>query len=302
MICDPPIERVLTDYSGQTGYTVKTSPHNTGYVDFMPHKDQIRSRSGPPRTSPLDDIIFYLRTHPSALDLANHNSVRIFVEKIVASHYLKLAEFVQSTIDIVQFNLSRQQDLTSFDVSAVEEQWSDVQAWERRIGEYKDDLEAIMLQLRISFASPNLNQVVDWKDSAADYQFLYLRFKEIGQRANRLNGSIAALAGLTGNRQAFKAQELSLEATERSIHEAKSVKALTILGIVFIPLTYTASLFSIPDPHGPGDELFWVYFAASFPLIGLIMLGYYTLELGHANGRMHWSFRTAVRSVREKLR
>jgi hypothetical protein len=243
----------------------------------------------------LDDIIFYLRTHSSALDLADPSSLRIFVEKIAASHYLKLAEFLQSTIEKVQFNLSRRRDLTSFAISAVEEQWSDVQAWERRIGEYKDDLEAIMLQLRIPFENPNLNHMTDWRGSAADFQFLYLRFKEIGQRANSLNGSTAALAGLTGNRQAFKSME-------QSIREAKSAKALTIMGAVFIPLAYTASLFSMSDPYRPGGELFWVYFVISFPLIGLIVLGYYTLELGYADGGMQWSFRAAVRSVKEKLK
>jgi hypothetical protein len=293
---------VLTDYSGAIGYHVTTSPYNTGYVDFMPHRDQIKSRSGPPRTSCLNDIIFYLHTHSSALDLTDPTSPRIFVEKIAASHYLKLAEFLQSTIEVVQFNLSRQRDLTSFEISAVEEQWSDVQALARRIGEYKDDLEAIMLQLRTPFENPKPNHIADWRDSTADYQFLYLRFKEIGQRTQNLNGSTAALASLTGSRQAFKAQELSLEATRRSIREAKSVKALTIMGAVFIPLAYTAALLSMSDPYIPGGERFWVYFVILFPLIGLIALGHYALELGYADGRMHWSFLTAVHSIKEKFK
>jgi hypothetical protein len=283
------------------GYNVTTSPYNGGYVDFMPHRDQIRSRSGPPRTSCLDDINFYLHAHSSALDLADPSSLRIFVEKIVASHYLKLAEFLQSIIEAAQYNLSRRQDLTNFAIAAVEGYWSDVQALERRIGEYKDDLEAIMLQLRIPFECPQQNHMVGWRDSAADYQFLYLRFKEIGRRANSLNGSSAALAGLTNNRQAFKAQELSLEATKRSIREAMRVKALTIMGAVFIPLAYAASLFSMSDPYRPGGKLFWVYFVTAFPLTGLVVLGYYILEVGYADDGIQWSFRTAVRFVKENL-
>lgn len=261
----------------------------------------MKSLSRPPRTSFLDDIVFYLHTHTDALDLADPSSPRIFVEKIAASHYLKLAEYVQTVIEIVQFNLSRQQDLTGFAIVAVEKLWSHAQALERRIGEYKDDLEAIMLQLRIPFESPNLKLTGDWKNSAADYQFLYLRFKEIGHRANNLNGSIVALAGLTNNRQAVKAQELALEATERSICEAKSVKALTILGIIFIPLAYVASLFSMSDPYRPGGELFWVYFVVAFPLIGLVGLGYYILELGYRGGRIQRSFRTVVTTARENF-
>ncbi len=268
----------------------------------MPQRNQIKSRSGPPRTSFLDDILFYLHTHSNALDLADPSSLRIFVEKLAASQYLKLAEFLQTVIEMIQFNLSRRKDLTSFAIAAVEEQWSDVQALERRIGEYRDDLEAIMLQLRIPFGNPNLKDMADWKDSIPDYQYLYWRFKEISQRANSLNGSTAALAGLTNNRQAVKAQELALEATERSIREAKSVKALTILGVVFVPLAYIATLFSMSDPYRPGGEMFWVYFVVAFPLVGLTWLGYYILELGYTDGRIQWSLRTAISTFKKNIK
>lgn len=284
IICDPPIKRVLTTYSGKTGYNVTTSPYNGGYADFLPHRDQMKSRSRPSKTSLLDDIIYYLHNHSGTLDLADPNSPKVIVEKLIASHYLKVAEFCQAVIEMVQFNLSRRSDLTSFAIAAVEEQWSDVQALERRIGEYVDDLKAIMLQLHTPSERPSPENALDWKDSAEDYRFLYLRFKELGQRATNLNGSTAALAGLTNNRQAAKAQELALEAMERSIREAKRVKALTVLGIIFIPLAYVASLFNMTDPYKPGGKLFWVYFAVAFPLTALIVLAYCVLELADMFG------------------
>ena len=185
-------------------------------------------------------------------------------------------------IEVIQSVLARRQGSTSFAIIAIEEQWSDVQVLERRIGEYKDDLETIMLQIQIPFENPSLNNT-GWKESIADFQFLRLRFREISERANALNGSIAALAGLTNNRQAMEAQELALKAAERSIREAKSVKALTIIGIVFIPLAFVASLFSMSDPFRPGERLFWMYFVVSLPLLGLIVLGYRILEQGYSD-------------------
>ena len=185
-------------------------------------------------------------------------------------------------IEVIQSVLARRQGSTSFAIIAIEEQWSDVQVLERRIGEYRDDLETIMLQLRIPFENPALNNT-GWKESIADFQFLRLRFREISERANALNGSIAALAGLTNNRQAMEAQELALKAAERSIREAKSVKALTIIGIVFIPLAFVASLFSMSDPFRPGERLFWMYFVISVPLLGLTVLGYRILEQGYSD-------------------
>ncbi|KAL6907286.1 hypothetical protein GGI43DRAFT_397036 [Trichoderma evansii] len=235
-------------------------------IDFRPHRDQMKSGSNqPPRTLFLDDMAFYLQTHSSALDLAERNPPRVFAEKIVTCHYLKLAEFLQTAIEMNQFNLSRRKDMTSFAIAAVEEQWSDVQALARRIGEYKDDIEAIMLQLRIPFGSPSLKSTDDWRDSTADYQFMHWRFKEIGERVNSLNESTATLAGLTNNRQAVKAQELALEAAERSIREAKSVKALTILGFIFIPLAYVASLLACLIHIGQGKSCFGFISWLQFP-------------------------------------
>jgi hypothetical protein len=302
IICDPPIKRILTNYSGQVGYEVTTSPYNGGYRDFVPQEYQMKCGYRAPMTSFLEDISFYLRTHSSTLDLSNPGSLRVFMDKIVASHFLKLAEFLQSTIEVVQWNLSRHQDLTSFTVSAAEEQWSDIQAWERRIAEYKDDLEGIMLQLQIPLETPKPSGIQCWKDCAADYHFLYLRFKEIGRRAHGLNGSIAALASIVGNRHVFKTQELSLEAAEHASREAKSVKVLTILGIVFIPLTYIASMFSMSAPYGPGGELFWLYFAISLPLLSFIALSFFALELGYASDGVQWSLGMLVCNLQGKFR
>ena len=253
-----------------------------------------QGQSGPPRTTLLDDIIFYVYHHSDTLDFVTPQSQCLLVQKIIASHFLKLAEYLHMVIEVIQSVLAPRQGSTGFAVMAIEEQWSDVQALERRIGEYRDDIETIMLQLRIPFENPALastttpgnaaalGNTTDWKEGTADFQFLRLRFKEISERTNALNGSIAALAGLTNNRQAMEAQELALKAAERSIREAKSVKALSIIGIVFIPLAFVASLFSMSDPFRPGGRLFWMYFVVSVPLLGLIVLGYRILELGYS--------------------
>jgi hypothetical protein len=267
----------------------------------MPLQERAKCSSGPPRSSLWDDMIFYLYNHARVLNLDDPASVKTFVAKILASHYLKLAEFLQTVIDKTQFSLSRHQDLTSFAIASVEEQWSDVQGLARRLGEYKDDLEAIMLQLQIPFEEPKLRSSSDWKDTILDFQYLLRRFKELSERVNSLNGSTGTLAGLTNNRQAARAQELALEATDRSIREAKRVKLLTILGMIFIPLTYVASLFSMSDLYRPGQSLFWVYLAVSIPLIGVIVLVYYTLELGYSNDEMKWSFRAATVSIKKAL-
>ncbi|KAI1134626.1 hypothetical protein F5Y05DRAFT_203394 [Hypoxylon sp. FL0543] len=277
IICDPPIRRILTDFSGRQGFDVAVSPYNGGYPDFAPHEDQIGDLSGPPLTSLLDDLCFYIRYHSARLDLDDPLCAIMFVEKILASHFMKVAEFVESTIEKMQWSLSRRNDLSCFTLASAEEQWSDVQAWERRVAEFKRDLRGVMLQLRIAPGDLELDQPGSMGASAADYRFLHVRFTEIGQLISSLNGSIASLVGIAGSRSALKAQELSLDMTNRSIRDAKNIKALTILGLIFIPFSYTASLFSMADSYSPGSSSFWIYFAVSLPLTGLSALGYWIL-------------------------
>lgn len=272
IITDPPLKLVNRDK--KYNHKVSASPFRGGYPDFIPLEEQMKIRSGPPRASMLDDICFYLVNHSSLLDCADPESVALFARKIVASHYHQLIEFLRSTVSSIQWGMSRQDKLDIFDVTRVEAQWSDIQALERRISEYCEDLESTMIQCHISLQNPDIDKITNWKDSWADFQFLQMRMKDIRHRVESLNSAIAALAGMAGNRQALKDQELSLK-------EAKSTKALTFLGLVFIPLAYTASLFSMTAPYGPGQDKFWVYFAIACPLILFVVCSFYLIDLSY---------------------
>ncbi|KAK1724649.1 hypothetical protein CaCOL14_005505 [Colletotrichum acutatum] len=332
VLCDPPVRSVRTGENYKIEHQVKTWPYQGGYLDFVPEESQIsivRERGtqhhhcGPPRTSMLDDLAFYLETHAGLVDSTEPESVvNVFVSKIVASHLLKQTEHLRATLSAVQRGLTRKQDLAKLPMTKVEALWSDMQGWERRTGEYLEDVEGIMLQLGIPLSptqtpatgstappigippqpgsvpgpgtGPERSNVTAWSDSSADFQFLHLRFRELRHRTEMLNAAVTGLAGITGNRQAYKEQQ-------RSIREAKSTKAVTLLGLVFIPLAYTASVFSIEKPFGPGGELFWVYFVTSAPLILVVMVGYYVLDFGYNDDGRAWSVDTFAKSVGERV-
>ncbi len=353
VICDPAVTTVCTGDYYQDRYDVVTKPYQGGYVDFVPQAAQIRhAKSGPPRTSFLDDIVFYLQTHArdtlsQAADLTGSDPmadpdlvVGTFVRKIVASHYFKLAEHVRATLSVVQRGLSRKHDLTTFPMEKVEALWSDIQAWDRRVGsEYCEDLEAILFQLGIPIRHPDTSEhhrdgiyrptspsfplqhdsvpgtpasgmstavgegldadcfqfqrqqseLQRWLSPMLDFQFLLLRFRELRHRVECLNSAVTGLASITGNRQAYREQQLALETARRSIREAKSSKAITLLSLIFIPMAYTSSLFSMSVPYGPGQEQFWLYFATAVPLILVVLAGYYILDFGYTDDGSSWS-------------
>ena len=371
VICDPPVTKVRTGTEYSEEYSVKTSPYQGGYVDFTPQTAQMRlrksSRPGPPRTCMLDDLVFYLQCHGTSV-LASTNCepdrmllsdpdavVGTWVRKIIASQYHKHAEHLRATLSAAQRALSRKHDLAEFPMEKVEELWSDVQAWERRMGEYCEDLESIMLQLGIPFKHPitavsgyhardttvrgtglssieippsplaspspspysmsrvptmtvgmgggieDMTKANRWLDSTADFQFLLMRFRELRHRTECLNAAVTGLAGITGNRQAYKEQQLALSTARRSIREAKSSKAVTLLGLIFIPLAYTSSVFSMTEPYGPGGEQFWQYFAASLPLFLVVLAAYYVLDFGYTDDGTAWSMQTFLKTMRKKM-
>ncbi|KAH7209892.1 hypothetical protein DER44DRAFT_883794 [Fusarium oxysporum] len=60
--------------------------------------------------------------------------------------------------------------------------------------------------------------------------------------------------------------------SRHSILEAINTKRLTFLALVFVPLAWVSSLFSMSDGYSPGHELFWVYFATALPVLAVVLL------------------------------
>lgn len=290
ILCDPPIESIRVDYSLPEQIRVQESIVPCGYLDFMPLQYQLERRSGPSRRSMMADLRFYLTTSPKELDLSPIDTVRLIATKIVASHYVMQADYLREIMNQLELSPERMEDQADIRIADAEEQWTDAQTLGRRMNQYCEYLEANMLQLRVPFREPDTSQVADWTDITADFQYLYLRFKGLRHRAEMINSSITGLTGIVGNRQAIREQQLALGAAERSIREARSAKALTFVGLIFIPLAYTSSLFSMGSPYGPGQDGFWLYFAISIPLIILVVSGYYVLDFGYGADGSSWSF------------
>jgi hypothetical protein len=237
----------------------------------------------------MDDFCFYMKNHSYALkDHQWSAKMALVLHQIIISQYVKLIDFVRATILARQRSLSRQ-DKLDLDITKVEQQWSDVQQWQRRSNEYCEDVENILLALGIPLKDPDTSSLRRGTfDYATDYQFIYMRLKQHHHRVEHLNSTMTALASIAGNRQGTREHELSVKAVKQSILEAKRTKSLTSVGLVFIPLAYTASLFSMDNSYTPGAKKFWVYWVVSIPLIIVVISGYYLLDQGFNDEGM-WS-------------
>ncbi|KAK0724321.1 hypothetical protein B0H67DRAFT_598002 [Lasiosphaeris hirsuta] len=278
IITDPPLRFVSVGMSGAALERIRLPtwrPYRGGYIDPTPHQSQVKAGCGPPRTCMLDDLHFYIEKHAGLFEPHGSNMGLFLAQKIVASHYQKHVGLIHEQISQVQHSMSRQETLIIFNPEVVEKQWSDVRGYERRVSHYCLEVESIMFQCGIPFSEPDTSKTGNWHSIENDFRFVFMMLKYAQWRVESLSSSITGLASITLTRQ-----------------EAASMKALTIVGLVFLPLSFTASLFAMPAPYGPGSEGFGIYFACAIPLSAVAFATYFLF--GGSWAQCHgWGFKKA---------
>ncbi|KAF2653637.1 hypothetical protein K491DRAFT_694490 [Lophiostoma macrostomum CBS 122681] len=218
-----------------------------GYVDFVPPPGPEKARIMPrhPHDSMLEDMCHYLEHRSDLIDEADWAqpfSSTIFLKKIVAAHYLQLIDYIKAMLPSLELRLT---------TAWVDEQdqWRNLQTISRRCGNYSDDIEDTLLSLGYPIEALEFKSYHNWKDCSKDFQYIYFRLRILKQRADTLMQAMTGLASIAGNRQ--------------NLEEAKRVKRLNLLALLYIPLAYTSSLFSMQDQFSPGNPKFWIYWIAA---------------------------------------
>lgn len=273
ILCDPqlkqldqyPKERIKDKVTGAIWLaeikepdSLLNSPFQGGYVDFVPPRrlqpGQLPNPRRHPRQSMLDDLCYYYQTSSDLLEESEWESPSksaIFLKKIVAAHYMQLADYIKVMLPSLELRLT-----TAW--VEEQEQWKQLGTISRRCGNYRDDIEDTLLSLGypLEIDQAKLAKSRDsnsWKECEVDYQYAYLRLKVLKERADNLMTSMTGLASIAGNRQ--------------NLEEAKRVKRLNLLALLFIPLAYTSSLFSMQDNYAPNKPQFWVYWVCAIGVV-----------------------------------
>ena len=230
-------------------------PYQGGYPDFMRYEDlnDACSTPGPSRESMLEDICYYWENHGKQIIVEDDPVVAtFFLKKIIASNYLLLIGYISAGIGELDYHISRRdRPISNLNIEWVEERWKDLQAWNRQCSRYCESVEDMLDSFGV--LSVKSEVLHSWETSNKDFYIIQRKLLNIKHRSNDMLTSFTGLAGILGNRQ--------------SLHEAKSVKILTFLGIIFLPLSLTSGLLTMNEEYQPGASHFWIYFAIAIPLI-----------------------------------
>lgn len=154
ILCDPQLQSLSINQTIRTD--VNNYPFQGGYVDFIPPAPGPHPRPGSPqseksapptprhpRHSMLRDLVFYFSHHGHLIPAplwANPVTASLFMQKIVAAHYLQLVDYIKAALPSLEMRLS-----TGW--TEEEEQWRSLQTISRRCGNYRDDVEDTLLSL-----------------------------------------------------------------------------------------------------------------------------------------------------------
>lgn len=208
----------------------------------------------------LKDLIHYYRYHSDLFSVDEWSSPTtssVFVKKIVAAHYLQLIDYIKAMLPSLELRLT-----TAW--VEEQEQWKSLQTISRRCGNYRDDVEDTLLSLGYPIETLDSARRVDWSDCQKDFQYIYFRLKTLKERADTLMQSMTGLASIAGNRQ--------------NLEEAKRVKRLNLLALLFVPLAFTSSLFSMQDEYAPNQDKFWVYWVSALGAVVLTAAATWILD------------------------
>lgn len=233
------------------------------YLEFCARDGALQRRS---RKSMAEKMIhFFHQTqpdfdalNPSILALSYHALNVVASEwrlySILMSRYLKFYEFhARSTED---------QSLAL----AIE----DLQRWRRRSKQslHKIHLTELFLAHHLKQVEPSgrekddvsLNTMDIHSKSMGlrhDYRYISQQIEDCG-RSLELTVPVAAMM-------------MQMADTQRSIAETVSVRYLTYIAMVFVPLNFVSSLLSMSNGFLPGQDSFWIYFAVALPLLFVVL-------------------------------
>lgn len=243
----------------------------------------------------LTALASHWHTTPSSLHPSTDpRDALLIAHRILASHWNLQLEYLVSVVSTLEKGLLAFEQLPAHpraetldaEVVALRTLLSDVNAWRRRVFFYEE-------QMKWNAEGVCMDEGVGESGGA------YVCSGDDARRREGQNtcGSTAALAAtdfapvraslhLTRLRIASLLPVVmgafSLLEAQHSVVKADLTLRLSSVVLIFVPLSFTASLFSMSVPFLPGQRLFWVYWVVSIPIIVALFWYAFWVQMGRA--------------------
>jgi hypothetical protein len=262
-LVDPPVRNTFfTDgreqKRAQTPVLFRSEQFQGGY-DAFPFTKPSSSEGAhsPPRYSLFDDLIYYWTEElPPVFDPRAPTllSLSYYPLKIIVAEWMNFANLMHYTVENLEYAT---EDLftTLLELQRLESDLARLQGFRRRSADSSNGMNS--LANAVKSLSPEPPFLETWESLLGNIEHVIYR---IDMYSRRLDALVPVLSSY-----------VQVAESRRSIVETKSITRLTYLALVFVPLTFVSSLFSMSGDILPGKKNFWIYFAVAIPLMVVVL-------------------------------
>jgi Mg2+ and Co2+ transporter CorA len=189
----------------------------------------------------------------------NPTTMALPMAQIICAEWLTISRYITTRLSQIEWELEEPKFRKH--PKGIDFSFTKLQSWRRTIPLYKDMCVG---------GKSNFFRNVSHDDSASDlhedYEAVQAMLKQLERRIER----IAAIATAI----------ISIEESRRGIDENRSLGRLTYLVVIFAPLSFVSSLFSMNSDLKSLKLTFWIYFCVSFPfsLAVFTIIGFANLQ------------------------
>lgn len=229
-----------------------------------PSSSTVPKHEIPLRTSLQQDIWYFLQESD---DFGAPMRARHIQLKIVASLWLNTLEHIYANLSILETSLWGIDNKISPEISNKEkvehmnvftEILGEINTWRRRLVWYVDETRQNLDSLAIDPSSTATSLSRESQAHERDFISIHNRLTTYQAWAESLLNAVMA--------------HVNLMETEKTVAESRSLARLTVLGFIFVPISFVCSLFSMGGDFAVGEDRFWVYIVVVVPLTLLILL------------------------------
>ena len=163
---------------------------------------------------------------------------------------MNFANLIHYSVENLEFTL---EDLSKniTELEGLERDLRTLQSWRRRVDDSIFKIHTLIHTAQSLRSDPSFSD--EWESIIEDSSYIANRIGVYGRRFEAMVPIITGLIQISENRLSFT--------------ETKNISRLTYMALVFVPLTFVSSLFSMTGDLAPGKRLFWIYFLVAAPLV-----------------------------------